>query len=352
MHKRNALWFAALGLVFLALVVPACGGPPPTGVAGRTVTVFDKSGARIEVLCPVHEVISVNSGMTTLISALGAEDRLVGRDMRSTFPSTVLSVEAVAESSANANIELLISKTPSLVVADPMFYPQHREKLAAAGIPAYVDSTSDPERVLILIRNFGLLFDEDEAAEDLARFVEHYTSIVEQRVQRLELENGSKPKVYYEWHSDYKTASAETTFHKPIAQAGGINIAAGLAVHTPRVSSEWVIEQNPDVIVNRISGDATLEQMQQKWEEIVDRPGWDQIEAVRNNRVYIIKSDVFLTLRYPVGLLYYAKWFHPDLFEDIDPGAVHREIIEKLFGADEWQTLSRHEAFVYPPEGE
>ena len=346
--KRQNIIRAGLSMFILCMALVGCAGRVPAPAETQTVTVFDKSGTRVIVPCPVERVISVNSGMTALICALGAEGKLIGRDTRSTFPSYVKSVEAVAESSANANIELMIGRTPDVVVADPMFYPQHREKLAAAGIPSYVDSTSDPERVLTLIRNFGLMFDENDKAEELAQFVEHYTGIVDQRILRLELEGGSKPKVFFEWHSPYKTASAETSFHKPIAEAGGINIAAGQPVHTPVMSSEWIIEQNPDVIVNRISGDATLEQMRQKREEIMGRPGWEVIEAVRTGRVYIIKSDVFLTFRYPVGLLYYAQWFHPELFEDIDPAAVHQEAIETFFGADEWQMLMRHETFVYP----
>ncbi|NDJ77211.1 MAG: ABC transporter substrate-binding protein, partial [Chloroflexi bacterium] len=84
------------------------------------------------------------------------------------------------------------------------------------------------------------------------------------------------------------------------------------------------------------------------YEEIINRPGWDNIDAVKNGRVYIIKSDVFLTFRYPVGLLYYATWFHPELFADIDPAAVHQEAITTFFGAEEWETLSQHETFVYP----
>jgi len=225
---------------------------------------------------------------------------------------------------------------------------QHREKLDAAGIPLYVDSTSDPARVLTLIRNVGLILGADEKAEELAGFVTKYTDLVDQRINRLNLAEGWKPKVFFEWHSPYETASAETSFHKPISQAGGLNIAAGQPVHTPVVSSEWVIDQNPDVIVCRVSGDATLEQMLEKYEDVVSRPGWENIEAVKNHQVHVIKSDVFLTFRYPVGLLYYATWFHPELFGDIDPEAVHREAVVTFFGEEEWEKLHQHETFVYP----
>ncbi len=36
----------------------------------------------------------------------------------------------------------------------------------------------------------------------------------------------------------------------------------------------------------------------------------------------------------PIGCLYFAKWFHPDLFEDIDPEAVHREMLQKFFDVE------------------
>jgi iron complex transport system substrate-binding protein len=332
----------------LCLVLVGCQAQAPAATERDTVVLFDQDGTRVTVPAPVGEIISVNSGMTALVCALGGEDRLIGRDTYSTFPEVARQVEAVAESSANCNLELIISKAPDLLVADPMFYPQHREKLDAAGIPSYVDSTSDPDRLLTLIRSLGLALDENERAEEIVQFVTQYTDLVNQRISKLELENGAKPKVFFEWHSRYETASAETTFHKAIAQAGGINIAAGQPIHTPVVSSEWVVQQNPDIIVNRISGDATLAEMERAYQDIISRPGWENINAVKNNRVYIIKSDVFLTLRYPVGLLYYAKWFHPDLFADIDPEAVHREAVETFFSEKEWEMLQRHEAFVYP----
>jgi iron complex transport system substrate-binding protein len=63
--------------------------------------------------------------------------------------------------------------------------------------------------------------------------------------------------------------------------------------------------------------------------------------AVTEGKVYVIKNTVLVTRR-PIGLLYLAKWFHPSLFEDIDPAAIHNQMIQKFFGAD------LQGVFVYP----
>jgi len=41
-----------------------------------------------------------------------------------------------------------------------------------------------------------------------------------------------------------------------------------------------------------------------------------------------------------------AKWFHPDLFEDLDPKAIHQEYLTRFQGLD--YDLDEHGVFVYP----
>ncbi|MDY6910801.1 MAG: ABC transporter substrate-binding protein [Chloroflexota bacterium] len=307
------------------------------------VTVIDKTGRYVEVPCPVKRIVSLNSGMAALVCAFGEADRLVGRDVFCSFPSYMKDVRAVGKSS-QPNLELIAEQNPDVLVADPMLYDANRAKIEAAGIPVYVDSTSDPERLLPLISNFGLMLGKKDKADEIADYIGGYIDLVNGRMIKLELEDGSKPKVFFEFRSAYKSASAESTFHKPIAAAGGVNIAAGQPVSTPRLSPEWILEQNPEIIVRRLSGDADLEEMKAFRDEIISRPGLKGTDAVKEDRVYIIKADIFLTVRYPVGLLYYAKWFHPDLFADIDPAVVHQEIVEKFFGPGEWEKMT--ETFV------
>ncbi len=44
-----------------------------------------------------------------------------------------------------------------------------------------------------------------------------------------------------------------------------------------------------------------------------------------------------------------AKWFYPDLFEDLDPQAIHQEYLTRFQGLD--YDLDEYGVFVYPELG-
>ena len=312
----------------------------------NSVTILDGNSRVVELQLPVKKIVSLSSGITSLIYAFGDGDRIIGRDSYSTFPSGVSGVDEVAKSSATPNIELILEKKPDVVFADSQIHDEEIAKLVDSGIPVITDITSDPERIFFLIRNMGLILDKKEKAEEIISFMDGYLNIIYERINKLELEEGELPKIYFETHSEYKSASAQTSYHKSIVEAGGVNIAASELSKLPLLSPEWIVEENPDVIVKRVSGDENSDDMKALKDEIISRPGFKDINAVKNDKVFIIKSDVFMTIRYPVGLLYYASWFHPDIFNDINPVEAHQELINKFFGGEEWGNIT--ESFAFP----
>lgn len=44
-----------------------------------------------------------------------------------------------------------------------------------------------------------------------------------------------------------------------------------------------------------------------------------------------------------------AKWFHPDLFKDLDPQEIHEEYLTKFQGLN--YDLDKQDVFVYPEVG-
>ena len=70
-------------------------------------------------------------------------------------------------------------------------------------------------------------------------------------------------------------------------------------------------------------------------DDIMSRPGWDQLDAVENGEVYMITNGIaWCGVRKHVGVFYMAKWFYPDLFLDIDPEEFHREWLEEFEGIE------------------
>jgi len=136
--------------------------------------------------------------------------------------------------------------------------------------------------------------------------------------------------------------------------AGGINIAkdlkGGFESVLPAVDSEWVVKENPDVIIG-LSWDGGYETddmnvLKKRYDEIVAKPGFSEINAVKNKRVYITPYINVLGPGYHIGLIQFAKWLYPEQFKDLNVKTVQDEYITN------WQNLyydlNEHGVFGYP----
>jgi iron complex transport system substrate-binding protein len=82
--------------------------------------------------------------------------------------------------------------------------------------------------------------------------------------------------------------------------------------------------------------------------EIMNRSELQDIAAIRDDRVYIIAYSISYGSKHFIGIAYLAKWFYPDLFEDLDPQAIHQEYLTRFQGLD--YDLDKYGVFVYPPQ--
>ena len=124
--------------------------------------------------------------------------------------------------------------------------------------------------------------------------------------------------------------------------AGGYNIASGLSIPYPEVTPEWILTNNPNVIikVTTISTCRTCYGMKDEAplknvrDQIMARPAWDTIEAVKEKKIYVMANEIWTGPRAIVGTSYMAKWFYPELFEDFDPERLHREYMQAFQGME------------------
>ncbi|MDH7578671.1 MAG: ABC transporter substrate-binding protein [Bacillota bacterium] len=336
-----------LGLGQLALA-PAI---QAAGIKERRITITDSTGRLVRVPCPPRRIISVNGNASELICAFGAGEKIVGISDTTDFPPLLKDKTKVGKV-MTPNIEKIAALKPDLFIAYGSGMALKQEivsKLQKLGIPVVLLDCYKLETMAQDVRILGkILAREKEAGEYLA-FFEKYRRLIESRTEKLPAK--MKPLVYLELFSDYHTVSAGSGAAQMLEAAGGRNVAGGFRVPYPQVSSEWVLARNPQVVVH-ISSTSSLpsgfgkspEALKKKRSEIISRPAWRNVRAVQTGKVYLPSSEIYTGPRGIVGLAYLAKWLHPRLFPDVDPEAIHRELLKKFHG------LELKGAWVYPSE--
>lgn len=249
------------------------------------VTIKDDLGNAITLERKPLRIVSMAPSNTEILFALGAGDKVVGVDDYSNFPPEANKVEKIGGFST-PSIEKIVSLRPDLVLgteAHEKFLPQ----LTRAGLPVLLLSPRTLDEVLQSVRKVGRAIGATEQAEQLTGDMARRLEGVKARYSRRG--EGARPKVYYEVYSDpMMSVGPKTLIHQVIVAAGGRNIFDDADKDYPIVSSEAVLDRNPDVIVfPQFHGTGCL-----TVEELRARPGWTKITAVRDGRVYPIDADL------------------------------------------------------------
>ncbi|MEM4733644.1 MAG: ABC transporter substrate-binding protein [Candidatus Bathyarchaeia archaeon] len=309
--------------------------PSPEVPQISNVTVVDANGAKVTVTVPVKRIVCLT--MIEIVHVLGAGDKVVARsaslssDAEAILPKSILQLPDVGTDMA-PNLELIVELKPDLVLASQRLTDENRKKLEDAGI-AVIEDTLTGTRRNECIRNLALILQAEQKANEFINYETYYVNLVKNRVASLPRDR--KPLVYFEWYKLWFSTGPGGSYNKMIVDAGGINIAENASASNPQLSPEFVLEANPAIIIRMstyLDGE-DLASLQTLRNSILARSEISETRAVKNGTVYVIKS-VLLVDRDFIGLLYFAKWFHPDLFQDINPAAIHAEYIQKFFGAN------------------
>ena len=251
--------------------------------------------------------------------------------------------------------ESVLKLCPDLVIVlpidGPWWTPQELVLACeAAGIPMFRAWCG--VRGLMIVEEaekLGYLFDkEDEAAEFIDWYEGNIVNPVLEKVKKIPEED--KPKVY----SEYMRYRANFEPNSHIAKTGGKDIFEGKG---GEVDPEAVAKLNPNIIVLRRSiggfGTTDTTEFEEAREELMSRPELQKVSAVKTGRVYVFSGYITSYMgstggRQFIHDAYQAKWFHPKLFEDLDPKAIHQEYITRFQGLD--IDLDEKGVFVYHPE--
>jgi iron complex transport system substrate-binding protein len=329
----------------------------------KELTFEDSLGEAVTVRKPVERIVVEMSDSAEILRALNAKNKIVAvsewfKDKDAMFLFPELSKLPSVGSWSEPDYEAILNLNPDVVIPFGRVL-EYKEKLPGVTIVSL--SPPGPYTFAENVRKLGYILDKEDESEEFIDWYEGPLNTIKSRTEGLS--DDEKPKVFYwSWFEPgggYKTISKTAWRHEMCEIAGGINVAADLKGGImAAVDAEWVMEQNPDIIVALPNVRAVAygysiddpSEMAAAREGILNRPELANINAVRNRKVYLMDLGVWWRPSGGgalIGTAYMAKWFHPELFEDLDPQAIHQEYIDRFCHID--FNVYEHGVFVYPP---
>lgn len=247
------------------------------------------------------------------------------------------------------DIEAIMKLNPQLVHCYESRYIKagSYEKLEAnlkdVGINLVALDFHNPSTFNNAIRIMGYLLGNHQRADSLIDFEESNMNLIKERTKKLT--NEQRTSAYLESSKDLATRGPGDATYESIILCGGRSIFEDISDPYPTVESESVIQRDPQVIIKVPDGLAatdSAEPLESLRDNIADRTGWENIDAVKNNRIYVINGGT-KSVHNSIFCLFLAKALHPDLFKDIDPEAIYRQWYNKFLGLDNDLMV------VYPP---
>lgn len=320
-----------------------------SATGGESISIKDAKGRSVEVRLPVKKLVVLTSDALEVIRALKAEDIVVGVNTSiakdPVFWPKFKNKPAVGRW-MEPNYELIGKLNPDIVIAYARYPGKNLEKkLAPLGITVIRLDFYKIRTLLKEVETLGIILGKKEEARQLIDWYQEKLELIERKSKYP----GNLPDVYIESYSKYHTTGPGSGGHEMCTLAGGHNIASDFSMPYPKITPEWVLASNPHVIIKAVSfsncyamtDSSSLKDMRNK---IIARPTWDNIRAVKEDRVYMMAGDIWTGPRAIIGIIYMAKWFYPEDFKGLDPKKFHREYLVRFQG------INYQGVYVYPNE--
>lgn len=306
----------------VAVMVAAC----LASAAAAQTSVTDATGRTIKVPAKIERVYAAGPPASVFVLAL-APGKLVGwtRALRPDeipfLPDDVARLPELGRLTgrgSTANVEVLMAAKPDLVVdigsTSPTYVSLAERVQQATGIPylLFDGRLADSPR---LLRELGRAIGAASEGEALAAYVESSLSSIAARVAAIPQER--RPRVFYARGANGLATAPRGSLQSEVFDlAGARNVAEpppGFPGNLFNVSLEQVLLWQPDVIVTIDPAFART---------VRSRPEWQDVPAVKNNRIYVAPELPFGWVDAPpavnrlLGLEWLVRIFHPTVFAE------------------------------------
>jgi iron complex transport system substrate-binding protein len=248
--------------------------------------ILDRSGREVVVKSQINRIVSTAPSNTEIITDLGMAHKLVAIDVHSANVDGIPN-ELPLLDFFHPDAEIIIRLEPDIIIAsghnptgtgeDPF------RLLSEMGIAVvYIPMSKSIGAIYEDIAFIAGVLKVQKKGEELIQSMKTQVGQIRQSVPSIV----PKKTVYLEISAapEMMTFGKDSFIHDMIETVGADNIF-GNENWLVSPGAESIIERNPDVIFTNVS------YIDDPIAEIINRPGFNHINAVKNNRVYKIDTD-------------------------------------------------------------
>ena len=248
--------------------------------------VTDREGTEVNIPTKIEKIISTAPSNTEVLMALGLGDKLVAIDKYSTDIEGI-NTELPQIDFLHPDAETIIGLEPDIVIAsghnktgsveDPF------KAISEAGIPVvYIPSSDSIDGIYKDIEFIADVVNErskgKEIVDDMKAQVEEIKAIGDTITD--------KKSVYFEISpAPYLSSFGKSTFLNEMIEIIGAKNIFENEEGWVSPTAEAIIDANPDVIITNAG------YMENPTEEIKSRDAWENINAIKNNEVYLVDQN-------------------------------------------------------------
>ena len=313
-------FFAALLLAALSL----------TAAETQARTITDAAGRKVEIPDTVKRVLAAGPPASVLVYVL-APDKLTGwvrqpgdAEKQFLMPSVrdLPTFGQLTGKGGTANMEAVLAAKPDIIIdvgtVNPTYASLADKVQAQTGIP-YVLIDGSFARSAETLREAGDILGTGDRAEKLATYAE--AKISDLNTKLASIPESDRPRVYYgRGPEGLETGLSGSINLEILGAVGATNVAAAAGKGgLTQVSLEQILSWKPDTIL-AASGKFAA--------SVKSDPLWKDLDAVKNNRVFVTPNLPFGWFDSPPGInrligiswlehLFYPKQFTGDLNADV-----------------------------------
>ncbi len=292
-----------------------------------------------------HRIVSLIASGTEIVSALGFEDRLVGRSHECDYPPSVLRLPACSEPKIDTKgTSREIDERVKTVLREALsVYHVHLAKLQELQPTVIVTQTqcevcavslrdvkqavcglvgSQPKLVALEPNSVADVWNDIRlvaGALDADKWAERLVSVLQGRLVGLAdraRQFTDKPSIAcIEWIDPLMTAG--NWVPELVKMTGGTNMLGEAGQHSRFMTWEDLVEADPDVIAIMPCG-FDIQRTRRELPPLVERHGWPHLKAVRTRSVYLTDGNQYFNRPGPrlvESAEILAEILHPEAFD-------------------------------------